>query len=57
VKTLGAERVRYGEEEIDLSAVEQIVESAQTRAIARAIAWGAAASSTGAARCARRSRR
>ncbi len=40
VKTLGAERVRFGEEEIDLSAVEQLVETAQTRAIARALAWG-----------------
>ncbi|MGI9179615.1 MAG: ATPase, partial [Longimicrobiaceae bacterium] len=40
VKAFGAGRVRFGEEEIDLSAVEQLVETAQTRAIARALAWG-----------------
>ncbi len=33
-----AERVRFGEGEIELSAVEQLVEAAQTRAIGRALA-------------------
>lgn len=40
VKSHDPERVRFGEEEIDLGAVEQLVEAAQTRAIARALAWG-----------------
>jgi predicted ABC-class ATPase len=40
VKSTVAERVRFGEGEIELSAVEQLVEAAQTRAIARALAWG-----------------
>lgn len=40
VKAFDPERVRFGEEELDLSAVEQLAEVAQTRAIARALAWG-----------------
>jgi predicted ABC-class ATPase len=40
VKGSVAERVRFGSEEIELAAVEQLVEAAQTRAIARALAWG-----------------
>jgi predicted ABC-class ATPase len=40
VRAHRAERVQFGEEEIELSAVEQLVEAAQTRAIARALAWG-----------------
>ncbi|HET7321913.1 MAG TPA: ABC-ATPase domain-containing protein, partial [Longimicrobiaceae bacterium] len=40
VKTHDPERVRFGEGEIELSAVEQLVEAAQTRAVARALAWG-----------------
>jgi predicted ABC-class ATPase len=40
VRSHEAERVRFGEEEIDLSAVEQLVEAAQSRAIGRALAWG-----------------
>jgi predicted ABC-class ATPase len=39
VKASRAERVLFGAEEIELSAVEQLVEAAQTRAIARALAW------------------
>jgi predicted ABC-class ATPase len=38
VKSAVAARVRFGEEEIELAAVEQLVEPAQTRAIARALA-------------------
>jgi predicted ABC-class ATPase len=40
VKGSVAERVRFGSDEIELAAVEQLVEAAQTRAIARALAWG-----------------
>ncbi len=40
VQARGTERVRFGEEDIDLSAVEQLVETAQARAIAHALAWG-----------------
>lgn len=40
VKAYDPERVRFGAGEIDLRAVEQLVEAAQTRAIARALAWG-----------------
>lgn len=40
VKAREAERVVFGEDEIRLEAVEQLVEAAQTRAIARALAWG-----------------
>ena len=40
IKTQTEERVVFGMEEVDLSAVEQIVELAQTRAMAEAIAWG-----------------
>lgn len=40
VKAREAERVVFGEEEIRLEAVEQLVEAAQTRAVARALVWG-----------------
>lgn len=40
VRAREAERVVFGEGEIRLEAVEQLVEAAQTRAIARALAWG-----------------
>jgi predicted ABC-class ATPase len=39
VRVHDAERVRFGDAELDLSAVEQVVEAAQTRAIGRALAW------------------
>jgi predicted ABC-class ATPase len=39
VKASVRERVRFGEDEIELSAVEQLVEAAQTRAVGRALAW------------------
>lgn len=39
VKSGRPERVLFGGEEIELSAVEQLVEAAQTRAIGRALAW------------------
>jgi len=39
IKVFRRDRVAYGEEEISLAGVEQIVESAQARAIAQAIAW------------------
>jgi predicted ABC-class ATPase len=35
-----ADQLRFGEHDVELSAVEQLVEPAQTRAIARALAWG-----------------
>jgi predicted ABC-class ATPase len=40
VRAVEPGRVRFGEAEIDLGAVEQLVEAAQTRAIARALTWG-----------------
>ena len=40
LKVLSARRALFGVEEVDLSAVEQIVEEAQVRAIALALAWG-----------------
>ena len=39
IKTFAEDRLAFGEAEVDLAAVEQIVEPAQTRAIALAIAW------------------
>jgi predicted ABC-class ATPase len=39
VKAAVSERARFGESEIELSAVEQLVEAAQTRAVARTLAW------------------
>ncbi|MEX2570351.1 MAG: ABC-ATPase domain-containing protein [Gemmatimonadota bacterium] len=39
VRAFGPHRLAFGEQEIDLSALEQLVESGQTRAIARALAW------------------
>jgi predicted ABC-class ATPase len=39
IKTWAEDRVLYGTQEVDLSAVEQIVELAQTRAMAEALAW------------------
>src|SRR5690606_14194140 len=39
VKVFGARRMAFGEREIDLSAVEQLVEEGQTRAIGRTLAW------------------
>jgi hypothetical protein len=38
LKTRSADRVTFGEVEVELGAVEQIVEQAQTRAMARALA-------------------
>jgi predicted ABC-class ATPase len=35
-----ASQLRFGEADVDLAGVEQIVEAAQTRAIGRALAWG-----------------
>jgi predicted ABC-class ATPase len=40
VKGSVPERVRFGHEELELAAVEQLVEAAQTRAVARALALG-----------------
>jgi hypothetical protein len=40
VRSSVPERVRFGGEEIELAAVEQLVEAAQARAIGRALAWG-----------------
>jgi predicted ABC-class ATPase len=42
VRAWREDRVGFGREEVDLSAVEQIVELAQTRAMAHALAWLAA---------------
>ena len=39
VKAYGAHRLAFGTEEVDLSALEQIVESGQTRAMAMTLAW------------------
>ncbi len=39
IKVVSRDRVLFGTEEVDLSGLEQIVESAQTRAIAQAVAW------------------
>jgi predicted ABC-class ATPase len=39
IKARTEERVMFGSEEVELSAVEQLVEPAQARAIASAIAW------------------
>jgi predicted ABC-class ATPase len=39
IKAYDAERLRFGAGELDLTAVEQVVETAQARAIGRAIAW------------------
>lgn len=39
VRTVSEERVLWGTEEIDLRAVEQLVEPAQARAIAEALVW------------------
>jgi predicted ABC-class ATPase len=39
IKTRTEDRVTFGTQEIELSAVEQIVELAQTRAMAEALAW------------------
>jgi predicted ABC-class ATPase len=39
IRAYAAERVTFGTEPLDLSAVEQLVETAQTRAIARTLAW------------------
>lgn len=39
IKTHSEERILFGTEEVELSAVEQIVEAAQTRAMGSALAW------------------
>jgi predicted ABC-class ATPase len=39
VRARTEERVLFGAEEVELSAVEQLVEAAQTRAMALALAW------------------
>ena len=39
VRTRTEERVLFGTEEVELSAVEQLVETAQTRAMGQALAW------------------
>lgn len=39
IKVLARDRVQYGPEEADLRAVEQLVERAQSRAVAEAVAW------------------
>lgn len=39
IKTRAEDRVAFGLQEVDLSAVEQIVELAQTRALAEALVW------------------
>ena len=39
IKVHGTHRISFGQAELDLSAVEQLVEPAQTRAIARALGW------------------
>jgi len=39
IKTRSEERVLFGDEEVELSAVEQLVEAAQTRAIGQTLAW------------------
>jgi hypothetical protein len=39
VRTRELDRVSFGTEEVELSAVEQLVERAQTRAIAEALVW------------------
>lgn len=39
VQAREAARLRFGEHDVDLSGVEQLVEAAQTRAIGRALAW------------------
>jgi len=39
IKVLARDRVQYGSEEVDLRAVEQLVERAQSRAVAEAVAW------------------
>lgn len=39
IKAYGPHRLGFGTEELDLSALEQLVEAAQTRAIARVLAW------------------
>jgi hypothetical protein len=39
IKTWSEKRVSYGDVEVDLSAVEQIAEVAQARAMAHALAW------------------
>ena len=39
VRTRELDRVSFGSEEVELSAVEQLVERAQTRAIAEALVW------------------
>jgi predicted ABC-class ATPase len=42
VRVRSRDRVEYGTGTVDLAAVEQLVESAQTRAIAHAVAWARA---------------
>lgn len=39
IKTRSPERILFGSEEVELSAVEQLVETAQTRALGETIAW------------------
>jgi predicted ABC-class ATPase len=39
VRAFSEERLAFGEREVDLSAVEQLVDPAQTRAMAHALAW------------------
>jgi predicted ABC-class ATPase len=39
IKTKAEDRVSFGTQEVDLAAVEQIVEQAQTRAMAEALVW------------------
>jgi predicted ABC-class ATPase len=39
IRTRTEERILFGSEEVELSAVEQLVEAAQTRAMGQALAW------------------
>lgn len=39
IKTRSIDRVAFGDEEVDLTAVEQLVERAQTHAVAEALVW------------------
>ncbi len=39
IKTRSADRVAFGDEEVELGAVEQLIERGQTRAIAEALVW------------------
>jgi len=51
IRAWSEDRVLFGEEEVDLSAVEQLVEVAQARAIAHALAWARGRTIDGRATC------